>query len=182
MADSTIDSIRGEYRRYRRMLELACDQVDTECMFRAPDASTNPIAIIVGHLADNLRSRFTDFLTTDGEKPWRERDAEFEDPGLERDALFARLGEAWATLEGALDEVATRGALDTEITIRGQPLSVIEALHRSLAHTAYHVGQIVLLARSAVGEDWKTLSIPRGGSAAYAANPTLERSPDGRAS
>ena len=180
MNDETVASIGGEYRRYRRVLELTLEQISDEDFFRAPDAVTNPIAVIVGHLAGNLRSRFTDFLTTDGEKPWRERDAEFETPDVERGALLARLDEAWDMLAAALDEVTEKDALGATITIREQPLSVVEALHRSLAHVAYHVGQVVLIARSALGEDWKTLSIPKGGSVAYAAHPTLEKGPDGR--
>ena len=163
----TIDSIRGEFHRYRRMLELAVEQTSTDDLFLAPDEVTNSIAIVIGHLTGNLHSRFTDFLTTDGEKPWRARDAEFEDPlELGRDELLAQMSAGWDVLDAALDDVLASDALGATVTIRGLPLTVIEALHRSLAHVAYHVGQIVQTARSMVGAEWKTLSIAKGGSAA----------------
>ena len=175
-----VAAIRGEYLRYRRLAELAAAQVGDEDLVRRPGPGGNSIAIVMGHLSGNLRSRFTDFLTSDGEKPWRERDREFEDPGMDRATLLAAWSDSWGIVERALDEVDAQGpsALERAITIRAQPLSVLEALCRSLAHVAYHTGQIVLLARTIVGDDWRSLSIPRGGSAAYAANPTRERGPD----
>jgi hypothetical protein len=182
MTDPVVESIRGEYRRYRRMTELALEQVADADLGRRPDGEGNSIAVVIGHLAGNLRSRFTDFLDTDGEKPWRERDREFEDGALDRAQLLRAWSGAWEVVDGALDSIAERGIDVTtrEVAIRGQPLTVLEALHRSLAHTAYHVGQIVLMARAFAGPAWKSLSIPRGGSASYAANPTKERAPDGR--
>lgn len=175
-----LGAIRGESLRYRRYLELSLEQVGDDAFFAA-DEHGNSMAIVVSHLAGNLRSRFTDFLTTDGEKPWRNRDGEFEDPRAEgRPALEQRMLEAWGILDAALDEVDAEGALMRDVTIRKVPLTVCEALQRSLSHVAYHVGQIVQSARAAAGDDWQTLSVPKGGSAAYAANPTRERSPDGR--
>ncbi|MEO6594214.1 MAG: DUF1572 family protein [Planctomycetota bacterium] len=136
----------------------------------------------MGHLIGNLRSRFTDFLTSDGEKPWRQRDVEFEEPGLDRIGLLAAWAEAWRIVDAALvavDDGDGDGAFERTITIRRQPLSVLDALLRSIAHVAYHTGQIVQLARTFAGDAWQSPSIPREGSADYAKNPTRERGPDG---
>jgi uncharacterized damage-inducible protein DinB len=175
-------TIRTEYLRYRRVAELAIEQVPDAVLDQRLDPQGNSIAVVVAHLAGNLRSRFTDFLTTDGEKPWRDRDREFEAPGVPRAELLARWQAAWRVVDRALDEVAAAGpdALARTVTIRNQPLTVGDALLRSVTHVAYHVGQIALMARAFAGERWQTLSIPRGGSAAYADNPTREKSPDGR--
>jgi len=176
-----LSPIRTEYHRYRRLVEQALEQVADADLDRRPDADGNSIAILLGHLAGNLRSRFTDFLTSDGEKPWRRRDAEFEPSGKDRAALLADWHAAWVILERALDEVAAAGpaGLERTIAIRRQPLTVHEALLRSVAHVAYHAGQVVQLARTFAGPRWRSLSIPRGGSAAYLANPTKEQDPDG---
>lgn len=175
-----LPSIRTEYQRYRRLVELALDQVDDRDLDRTPTTDGNSIAILLGHLSGNLRSRFTDFLTSDGEKPWRRRDAEFEPTGRTRAQLLDAWRAAWLVVDRALADVAAAGdaALGRTVTIRNQPLSVLDALLRSVAHVAYHTGQIVLLARGFAGDRWQMLSIPRGGSAAYAANPTKEKSPD----
>jgi len=174
--------IRSEYARYRRLVELALAQTADADLDRRPGPDGNSIAIVLGHLSGNLRSRFTDFLTTDGEKPWRQRDAEFEPAGKDRSALLADWQQAWSRVERALADVESLGAagLAHVVTIRRQPLAVIDALLRSLAHVAYHAGQIVHLARSFAGDRWQSLSIPRGGSAAYAANPSKEKGPDAR--
>ena len=169
-----VASVRGEYLRYRRLAELAVEQLDDAQLVRRTDPEANSVAILLGHLAGNLRSRFTDFLTTDGEKPWRDRDAEFEPTIRTRAEVLADWAAAWEVLDGALAAL-TASDLDREVVIRGQALSVTEALHRSVAHVAYHVGQVVLLARQQRGDRWTSLSIPRGGSAAYAENPTRER-------
>lgn len=175
-----VPSIRDEYHRYRRLVELAVEQVSDADFERCPCAGGNSIAIVIGHLVGNLRSRFTDFLTTDGEKPWRQRDREFEDPGLDRAALMTAWTAAWEVVARALAEVEAQGpdAIERAVVIRGQSLSVVEALCRSVAHVAYHTGQVVLMARTFAGDRWRSLSIPRGGSAAYGANPTRERGPD----
>ncbi len=176
--------IRTEYARYRRLVELALEQVADRDLDRHLDGDPhgNTIAVVVAHLSGNLCSRFTDFLTTDGEKPWRERDREFESPGLGREELLAAWRVAWAAVDRALDDVAAAGpdAFARTVTIRKQPLSVGDALMRSVAHVAYHAGQVVLLARAFAGPRWRSLSIPKGGSAAYGADPTRERGPDGR--
>lgn len=180
-----IDSIQSEFLRYRRLIELALTQVSDEAFYDAPDDVTNSIAVVVKHIGGNLSSRFTCFLTEDGEKPWRHRDQEFEVPLPEdraaaRRAAMESLAEGWTALDGALADVRAKDALGLDVTIRGISLSVPSALLRSLAHVAYHAGQVVQLARSAAGSEWETLSVPKGGSAAYASNPTKERSPDGR--
>lgn len=176
-----LTAIRTEYQRYRRLCELALQQVSDADLGRRPDPQGNSIAVLLQHLSGNLRSRFTDFLTSDGEKPWRQRDREFEEPAPDRDALLAAWQQAWTVVDAALDDVAAagKGAFARSVTIRQQPLTVHEALLRSVAHVAYHTGQIVLLARSFAGDTWRSLSIARGGSADYAANPTREKGPDG---
>lgn len=169
---SALDSVRAEYARYRALAEGAIRQLD-DASLCAADPGGNSIATLVWHLSGNFQSRFTDFLTTDGEKPWRQRDDEFAPRSVSRDELMARWSDGWAVLEGALGELADSD-LDRSVTIRRQPLRVHQALLRSLAHAAYHVGQIVLLAKAARGEAWESLSIPLGGSAAYNAAPTSE--------
>lgn len=168
-----VQDFLDEYRRYRALGEKAIAQVPDDALHRPPAPDSNSIAIIVRHVSGNLRSRFTDFLTSDGEKPWRNRDAEFE----ERPATRAELVEMWNTAFGlAVDQLS---ALDDDhlartVRIRGAELTVHEALCRSVAHTAMHTGQVVLLARMFAGDAWKTLSIPRGQSAAYNARPEGE--------
>ena len=161
-----LDSLRERFTAYRTTAERALAQVDDGAFF-APLPGLDPLAVLVKHLAGNYRSRWTDFLTADGNKPWRDRDGEFEiRDGDTRQALMAAWEEGWRLLDEALAPLADAD-LTREATIRGERHTVIAALHRALAHTAYHVGQIVLLAKHAAGEGWQTLSIPRGGSAAY---------------
>ncbi len=171
---SLIESIRAEYVRYMALAEGAIAQVTDAELVTAAAGGGNSIAVIVQHLAGNFRSRFTDFLTSDGEKPWRQREEEFAAREVSRDQLLAMWQEGWRVLFAALDGLDD-GYLARQVTIRGQALSVHEALHRSLAHAAYHVGQIVLLAKSFRGADWKYLSIAPGDSAAYNAAPTRDR-------
>lgn len=179
MTVAVLPAVRTEYQRYRRLVELAVAQVQDPDLDRRLEPDGNSIAITIAHLVGNLRSRFTDFLTSDGEKEWRRRDAEFEDPELDRDALLSAWREAWSIVDAALVAIDDAGpaALVRTITIRRQPLSVLDALLRSLAHVAYHTGQIVLLARTFAGPGWQSPSIPRGGSAVYEANPTREHGP-----
>jgi uncharacterized damage-inducible protein DinB len=167
--------IRAEYERYRRLAERAIDQIDDEQLRWRLRPDGNSIAITMAHLAGNLRSRFTDFLTTDGEKPWRRRDDEFEDPPGGRAELLEAWQQAWHVLEQALAEVAAQApaVYERQVTIRGQALGVLAALQRSVTHAAYHCGQIVLLARTLAGPRWRSLSIPRGQSAAFAADPNM---------
>ena len=174
--------IRTEYQRYRRQVELALEQVADADLHRTLDPDGNSIAVLLRHLAGNLRSRFTDFLGSDGEKPWRHRDDEFATTIATRTELLAAWHDGWRAVEQALADIAAAGpaVFTRQVTIRQQPLSVLDALLRSVAHTASHAGQIVLLARTFAGSSWRSLSIPKGGSAAYAASPTREKSPDGR--
>lgn len=174
MTTSIVSSIRNEFLRYRALAEGAIAQVADAELDRATSDTGNSIAVICQHVAGNLRSRFTDFLTTDGEKPWRNRDAEFEPRVLDRQGLLDVWAEGWQVLLGALDGL-TDLDLERIVTIRRQPLSVIEALHRSLAHVSYHAGQIVYAARDFRGSEWTSLSIPRGQSAAYSAAPDRDR-------
>lgn len=171
-----VDAIRGEYRRYRSLGEGALAQLADEDLYRVLGEDGNSIAVLVRHLGGNLRSRFTDFLSSDGEKPWRDRDGEFLQPAQDRQALLDDWQRGWQVLESSLANLDD-SRLAQEVTIRGQALSVIEALQRSLAHVAYHVGQIVLLARWQKGEAWNSLSIPRGDSARYNSMPDRERPP-----
>lgn len=177
MTRAWLSAIESEYRRYRGLAESAAAQLDDAQFVRTAPGEGNSVATLFQHLGGNLKSRFTEFLTTDGEKPWRDREGEFAPAGPSRADRLAIWNEGWAALEGALASLAD-GHAATRVTIRGVPLTVPEALERSLAHVAYHVGQIVLLARSLRGPQWQWLSIAPGGSAAYAANPTKERGSD----
>lgn len=169
-----LDSIRAEYRRYQTLAERALDQVPEALLSVPGPGGSNSLTVIAWHLAGNLRSRFTAFLTEDGEKSWRNRDDEFVARVVSREELLAQWRSGWATLYNALDEL-TDGDLQQTVTIRGQALHVHDALHRSLAHASYHVGQIVYLAHAYRGADWEYLSIPPGGSAAYNAAPPTPR-------
>jgi hypothetical protein len=155
-------SIAKTYRTYKDMGERAIAQVSSDDdLNRQIGPESNSIAIIVKHLGGNLRSRFRDFLTTDGEKPDRNRDSEFED---DIRASRAKILEWWESgWNVALPSIESLSAYDLTrtITIRGEQLLVVEALNRSVTHAAYHIGQIVYLARHLVSDDWKTLSIPK---------------------
>ena len=175
-----IAAIEGEFTRYKALAEAAMRQVADDELTRRTSAephSENSIAIIVQHIAGNLRSRFTDFLTADGEKLWRDRDGEFEDRLTSRAALDAAWQEGWRTLFGALAELSDND-LGRSVLIRGQSFRVDEALLRSVAHASYHVGQIVFLAKAFRRTEWKSLSIPKGGSSAYNAAPGREHGGD----
>jgi uncharacterized damage-inducible protein DinB len=171
-----IQDFRDEYARYRTIGEKALAQVPDEALneILAPDG--NSIAMLVRHLSGNLRSRFTDFLESDGEKPWRERDEEFRDRTYSRSEVDALWADGWGVLERALGALADEQFSRT-VTIRGQPLTVHQALCRSVTHTAYHVGQLVLLARVYAAGDWKWISIPKHRSQEYNRNPTMEKRP-----
>jgi uncharacterized damage-inducible protein DinB len=161
-----IDSIRNEYVRYKKLAEDAMAQLDEGNLAAPGPNEGNSIATICWHMSGNLASRFTDFLHADGEKPWRRREEEFFARQVTRAELLAKWAQGWDVLFRALDEL-TDADLTRTVTIRQQPLRVDEALHRSLAHTSYHVGQIVYLAKAMRGKDWRYLSIPPGMSDAY---------------
>jgi hypothetical protein len=174
-----VASIESEFHRYKGLADGALAQVtDEELAYTTSDAE-NSIAALCRHISGNLRSRFTDFLTTDGEKPWRKRDEEFAAHAVTRAEVVTHWAAGWTVLLDTLSAL-TDADLDKTVTIRQQPLRVYEALHRSLSHLSYHVGQIVFVAKQLRGDDWKSLSIPRGQSAQYNARPTLERARDPR--
>jgi hypothetical protein len=156
----------AEARRYKVLAERAMAQVGDGDLHRAPDPESNSIAVIVQHVAGNLRSRFTDFLTTDGEKPDRDRDAEFVDQGLDRPGLVRAWEGGWSCFFAALEALGEGDLLRT-VTIRGEPHTVLRAIARSVSHASYHCGQIVFLAKAIRGTAWESLSIPRGGSREY---------------
>jgi hypothetical protein len=168
MTPDTLDTIVLDdtlltFRRQKELAERALAQVDDADFFRILDSESNSIAIIVQHVGGNLRSRWTDFLTADGEKPNRDRDGEFVVAQPSRASIMATWDAGWATL---IDAFAALGPSDltTIVYVRGEALTAVAAMHRSLAHIAQHVGQIVLLAKHFRSADWKTLSIPRGQS------------------
>ncbi|HEU4630646.1 MAG TPA: DUF1572 family protein [Gemmatimonadaceae bacterium] len=167
LAAAYLADAAARFDALRTLAERAAAQVDDEAFFLALDPDGNSVATLMKHMAGNLRSRFTDFLTTDGEKPDRDRDAEFErEPADTRASILARWAEGWNALSGALGALGPADLL-REVTIRGEPHSVLQALSRQLAHQAQHAGQIVLLARHHAGPRWQTLSVPRGRSAEY---------------
>jgi uncharacterized damage-inducible protein DinB len=168
-----IDSISAEYRRYKALAEAALEQVPEASLSQQGPSGGNSLATICWHVAGNLQSRFTDFLTSDGEKSWRQREEEFAARRVSRAELMAKWSQGWDVLLATLTDL-TDADLTKSIAIRGQALSVHEALHRSLAHTCYHVGQIVYVAHAIRGRDWRYLSIPPGQSDTYNANPTDE--------
>jgi len=163
---SYLEDSLSVFRYYKKLAEGAMAQVSDEQLFVAIDPESNSIAIIVKHMAGNMRSRFTDFLTTDGEKPDRDRDSEFVDPPHTRPALIEFWEQGWSTLFGALEPLA-EADLTRTITIRGEPHSVTQAINRQVAHYSYHVGQIVMLAKHFQHAQWKSLSVPRNQSAEF---------------
>jgi uncharacterized damage-inducible protein DinB len=171
-----IKNFIDEYTRYRLLGEKTMAQVSDEDLNRVIGEGTNSIAMIVRHISGNLISRFTDFLTTDGEKPWRNRESEFEEVEYTREQVDQLWSQGWQALEAELAAL-TDADLDKQITIRGQAHTVHEALCRSLAHVALHTGQIILLGRIMTGGDWKWLTIPKGKSEQYNRNPTMEKRP-----
>jgi len=154
------------FRYYKGLGERAMAQVADDQLFYAPDEESNSIAIIVKHLAGNMHSRWTDFLTTDGEKPSRNRDSEFEDPPSDREGLMRAWEDGWRCLFNALEPL-NDSQLSECVMIRGEAHSVMQAINRQLCHYAYHVGQIVFAAKQRRKGDWTSLSVPRGKSADF---------------
>jgi len=172
-----IGSIEGEWRRYKALGEAALRQARDEELGQDGPGAGNSIAVIVWHIAGNLKSRFTDFLTSDGEKPWRNRDEEFRPRrDVSRAEVMEKWNEGWAVLLAALEPLKDAD-LSRTVVIRGENSHVHDALHRLLAHTSYHVGQIVYLAKAFRARDWESLTIPLGKSAEYNRHPTHERPP-----
>ncbi len=154
------------FRNYKKLAERAIEQVSDEDFFHAIDAEANSIAVVVKHIAGNLNSRWSDFLTTDGEKPSRNRDTEFETAGGTRESLMKFWEGGWQILFDAIGPL-TDDDFSKTITIRGEPHTIVEAINRQLTHYAYHIGQIVLLAKHFKSTDWKTFSVPKNKSAEF---------------
>ena len=164
--DRYLEDALRQLRKYKELADRAIAQVDEERLFTAIDGHNNSIAIVMKHLAGNMRSRWTDFLTSDGEKPDRHRDTEFERGEETAGELRRRWDAGWELTIAAIGELGWKD-LERTVTIRGEPHDVIAAINRQLTHYAYHVGQIVLLARHFAGDDWRWLSIPPGKSQEY---------------
>jgi uncharacterized damage-inducible protein DinB len=159
--------IPDQLRKLKALADRAVAQVRDEDLTAVLDPESNSLAFLLQHMGGNLRSRFTDFLTSDGEKPDRDRDSEFElQPETTRADLLARWEEGFGILFAALDAL-TEDDLAKTVAIRAEPHTVVRALDRALTHTAYHVGQIVFLAKHLAAERWQTLSVPRGGTRAF---------------
>ena len=157
-----LEDVADQFRSYKRLADRALTQVRDEDLFVTLDPESNSLAMLIQHMAGNLISRWTDFLTTDGEKPDRDRDSEFEvTDGKTRADLLARWEEGWRRLFAALAGL-TEGDLTRTVTIRAEPHSVIRAIDRQLMHQAYHTGQIVFLAKHLASGQWQNLSVPRG--------------------
>ena len=166
-----------EYARYRSIGEKAMAQVSDDDLNRVVSLDANSIAMLVRHISGNLLSRFTDFLTSDGEKSWRNRDSEFEDVRYDRQAVETMWAQGWEVLESELSKLGDEHLQQT-VSIRSRAWTVHDALCRSLAHVAMHIGQIVLLARILTEGNWKWITIPKGKSREYNTNPTLEKKPE----
>ncbi len=159
LARHVLDTLRSTMRRQRALAERALVQIEPGDWHARLDPEGNSLAILVKHLGGNLRSRWTDFLTTDGEKPERDRNGEFATEEAPAEALMDVWDEGWETALASLDAL-TAADLDRTVTIRGEPHSVVQAIVRSVDHTAQHVGQIVFLAKHLRGEAWQLLSVP----------------------
>ncbi len=163
---SYVEDSLSLFRYYKKLGEGAMDQLSDEQLFAALDPEMNSIAIIVKHIAGNMRSRWTDFLTSDGEKPDRNRDTEFEHPPSTRTELLRVWNDGWNCVFSALEPLSDSD-LGRTVTIRGEPHSVMQAINRQIAHYSYHVGQIVFLAKHLNASGWKSLSVPRNKSAEF---------------
>ena len=161
-----VSAVVNAFEANKRLAERAVEQVPDDKLHLALDPNTNSIAVIMKHVAGNLASRWTDFLATDGEKPWRNRDDEFVDRFGSRAEVLETWERGWACLLTTLKNLKPDD-LQKTVTIRGELHSVPLALARSLGHTCYHIGQIVQVARIHADQRWKTLTIPRGGSAQF---------------
>lgn len=163
---SYIEDALAVFHQYKQLGEKAIAQVTNEQLFATLDEESNSIAIIVKHMTGNMRSRWTDFLTSDGEKATRNRDGEFVDPPATRQALLQEWEHGWACVFSAIEPL-TDADLGRTVTIRGEAHSVMQAINRQLSHYPMHVGQIILLAKHYAGAGWQTLSVARNRSAEY---------------
>lgn len=161
-----LDSTRKLFRYYRGLGDKALVQIADEHIHWQPSPESNSVAVVVKHLSGNMISRFTDFLTSDGEKPWRNREAEFENDYANKAELLEAWNAGWTCFFEAVDPL-TDADLGAVVYIRNEGHTVLEALNRQLAHYAYHVGQLVYLCRLLAGAEWQSLSIPKGGSQTF---------------
>lgn len=166
LGDVFLDSAVKRFAEYKTLGDKTLAQLSHEQLHFQPSETANSIAIIIQHLHGNMLSRWTAFLTEDGEKPWRNRDAEFEAQAFSKEELMQLWSEGWAALFNALGSLTAHDLLKN-ITIRTQPLSVIDAINRQLVHYSGHVGQIVYIGKWLQGEHWQSLSIPKGASQSF---------------
>lgn len=166
MQENYLSSIKKQFTYYKMLGDKTFEQLDEGDFFWQYNPESNSIAITAHHIAGNMKSRWTDFLTTDGEKEWRNRDLEFEDHIKTKDELLNTWNEGWDCLFAAID-IINKANFNQEIFIRNQSHSIVEAINRQLAHYSYHIGQIVFLGRMIKGEHWVSLSLPKGNSVVY---------------
>ena len=166
MTNNYLESVRKQFEYYKMLGEKTIDQLPEDKLFWQYNEASNSIAVIVKHLWGNMLSRWTDFLTSDGEKEWRNRDGEFEASIKTKEELIEKWNEGWNCLFTALDSV-NEDNFDTTIYIRNMGHTITEAINRQLAHYSYHIGQIVYIGRMVQNENWKSLSIPKGESVTY---------------
>jgi hypothetical protein len=166
LTTSYLEDSLALFHYYKKLAERAMEQVTDQQLFITLDKEANSIAIVIKHMAGNMRSRWTDFLTTDGEKPDRNRDSEFIDPPTTRKALMEVWEDGWSHVFQALEPLSDQD-LGRTVTIRGEPHCVMQAVNRQIAHYAHHVGQIVLLAKHFAHDRWESLSVPRNRSAEF---------------
>lgn len=161
--ENYLKSVRFEFRRYKTLGDKTFEQLDERDIHWKYNNRNNSIALIVKHMSGNMLSRWTNFLTEDGEKTWRDRETEFENPSNSKTEMLAAWEKGWECLFSALDAVNTSN-FDTLVKIRNEQHTIVEAINRQLAHYANHVGQIVLMGKMIKGGEWVSLSIPKGGS------------------
>ena len=169
MNNDFLDSVKKQFEYYKMLGEKTFLQLSDEQLFRQLNEESNSIATIVKHLHGNMLSRWTDFLTSDGEKEWRQRDAEFDNDMADRAELLTKWNEGWTCVFNAINPL-TKDDLEKEIYIRNMGHSVVEAINRQLAHYPYHVGQIVFIGKLLCNDKWTSLSIPKGNSKEYNAD------------
>lgn len=164
--NSYLESVRKQFEYYKMLGEKTFEQLPEEKLFWQQNTESNSIAMIVKHIHGNMMSRWTDFLTTDGEKEWRKRDEEFDSTIKTKTELLSKWNEGWACLFNAINSL-TDVDLEKEVYIRNMGHSITEAINRQLAHYPYHIGQIVFIGKLIQNENWNSLSIPKGKSKVY---------------
>ena len=163
MKNNYLASVKKQFQYYKNLGDRTFGQLTEEEIHWQYNTESNSMAIMVNHLQGNMKSRWTDFLTSDGEKEWRNRDQEFENTIKTKQEILRKWNEGWACLFNALDSI-NKDNFDTDIYIRNQRHSIVEAINRQLAHYSYHIGQIVFLGRMLKGTEWTNLSVPKGKS------------------